>query len=1017
MGVKRESLVLGAVLAALAAVCANATGAEDANAMLARGACTAAQDRAAQMLEAAERGGADKAIADALALRTRIALDCRRADTPGVEQWIDRELALRIKLSGADSAAVAEVELQRIRRAGQLNHLDDASTQIQALMARATTSHWPPGLVARITDQQAAVHNMRAEAQPAYDAATRAIQLAREANDDATLMHALEDQAFALVRQRRGTEALVPIAEADAIAIKHFGANHRERFDTLRITAQAQRDAGNFGAAIDALEQSLVILRAQPEPDDRQIASALMVLGQTLKISGDREHAAARYEEALAADARAPDPGGRVRPVILHGLANLYRDRNEHERAIALYAEALPLFVAAYGAQSPQLAQILNNYGNALANVGRYDEAIALYRRALAIAEEHKSKDPGDYLPLANIAMVDVWQGRYVEAEAGFREVIPHLLSTAAGSEASTLFTRIGLAASLWGQKRYDDAFAAAVAAEQLRQAALRLAASRLGERQAINFQEYLRPSLDFVVAIAAASGKREHAERAWELAIAARDQVTSITAQRLAAARASADPALAPLWNAWREASTALAMAELAGEAASANVRDAQDKSDRAERALAAAMPQAGAISNAQIALDDLRNALPARTALIVFAGVQPRVASDFSATAAEEREPDVYAWVLPSARDRVRIVRIGTGEEIVRIVDAWNAAQSDPHVALAEVQRRGNEVREKIWAPLAASVSAKNLLIVPTGALHRIAWGALPDDARFLADSNYVFHALNHERELLAPALVDASPSQNLLAVADPLNGAAQPSSKRACAGESSPLPALPGARREAELLGALWHERFGADADATILEGSAATETRVRATANRADVLHFATHGLDLNGDCAASADTKLATRGFTLAADAPLDDKTPGASTTALMLAPGGGNGDDDGLLTAQEIAALDLSHTRWAVLAACATASGTTRHYEGLFGLARAFRLAGARTVITSLWPVEDAATAQWSEALYAARLGKRLDTAQAIAAAQRTVLAARRANGESTHPYYWAAFVASGDWR
>jgi CHAT domain-containing protein len=427
--------------------------------------------------------------------------------------------------------------------------------------------------------------------------------------------------------------------------------------------------------------------------------------------------------------------------------------------------------------------------------------------------------------------------------------------------------------------------------------------------------------------------------------------------------------------------------------------------------------MPQAGAISNAQIALGDLRKALPAKTALIVFAAVQPRVASDFSATAAEEREPDVYAWVLPSARDRVRIVRVGSGEEVVRLIDAWNAAQSDPHVALAEVNRRGKEAREKIWTPLAASVAAKNLFVVPAGALHRVAWAALPDDERYLADSDYVFHALNHERELLAPTLVDAAPSQSLVAIADPTGSVAPPAARRACAGETWPVAALPGARQEAARLDVLWHERFGADAEATILEGAAATETRVRAAANRADVLHFATHGLDLAGDCGAGAGPTIATRGFTLAADAPLDEKSPAASTTALMLAPGAGSGDDDGLLTAQEIAALDLSHTRWAVLAACATASGTTRHYEGLFGLARAFRLAGARTVITSLWPVEDAATAQWSEALYAARLGKRLDTAQALAAAQRAVLAARRAGGESTHPYYWAAFVASGDWR
>ena len=1016
MGGQRESLVWSAALAALALVCSPAFAAEDATSLLARGACTSAQLSAGLTLASAERGEADKAIADALALRTRIALDCRRPDTPDLDTWIARELTLRTQLSGADSAAVAQVKLQRIRRATQLNRIEEALTETRALTTQADASHWPPDLVARITDQLASLYNLRAEAQPAYDAATRAAALARDANDDATLMHALENQAFALVRQRRGAEALVPIAEADAIAIKHFGANHRERSDTLRITAQAQRDTGNFGAAIDAMEQSLAILRGQAEPDDRQIANALMVLGQTLKISGDRDHAAARYEEALAADARAPDPAGRVRPVILHGLANLYRDRNEHQRAIALYAQALPLFVEVYGAQSTMLAQVLNNYANALANAAQYAEAIGMYRRALAIAQESKSKDPGDYLPLANIAMIDVWQGRYVEAEAGFREVLPHLQSTAAGSEASTLFTRIGLAASLWGQKRYDDAFTAAVTAEQLRQAALRLAASRLGERQAINFQEYMRPSLDFVVAIAAASGKREHAERAWELAMAARDQVTSITAQRLAAARASADPALAPLWSAWRDASAALALAELGG-AAGSNVHDAQDNVDRAERALAAAMPQAGALSSAQIELGELRKALPAQTALIVFAMVQPRVPSDFSATEAEERAPDVYAWILSGAQAGVRIVRLGPGNEINHAIDAWNAAQSDPHVALAEVMRRGKSARARIWTPLAESISAKNVFVVPAGALHRVAWGALPDDARFLADADYVFHALNHERELLAPALAVAAPSQSLLAIADPSSASAPPASKRACADEPWPMAALPGARREAARLGVLWHEKYGAGADATILEGSAATETRVRAGANQADVLHFATHGLDVSGDCATPGAALVATRGFTLAADAPFDEKTPAASTTALMLAPGGGKGDDDGLLTAQEIAALDLSHTRWAVLAACATASGTTRHYEGLFGLARAFRLAGARTVITSLWPVEDAATAQWSEALYAARLGEGLDTAHALAAAQRSVLAARRARGESTHPYYWAAFVASGDWR
>ncbi len=166
-------------------------------------------------------------------------------------------------------------------------------------------------------------------------------------------------------------------------------ANAPARFASPR----EQRDAGNFGAAIDALEQSLVILRGRAEPDDRfgdrQCADGARADAEDLR----RSRACGRATKKRWPRTRTPDPAGRVRPVILHGLANLYRDRNEHQRAIALYAQALPLFVDLYGAQSTMLAQVLNNYGNALANAKQYAEGDALYRRALAIAEEGKSKD------------------------------------------------------------------------------------------------------------------------------------------------------------------------------------------------------------------------------------------------------------------------------------------------------------------------------------------------------------------------------------------------------------------------------------------------------------------------------------------------------------------------------------------------------------------------------------------------------------------------------------------------
>ena len=119
--------------------------------------------------------------------------------------------------------------------------------------------------------------------------------------------------------------------------------------------------------------------------------------------------------------------------------------------------------------------------------------------------------------------------------------------------------------------------------------------------------------------------------------------------------------------------------------------------------------------------------------------------------------------------------------------------------------------------------------------------------------------------------------------------------------------------------------------------------------------------------------------------------------------------------DDGFLTAGEIADLDLSRADWAVLSACETGLAEPGAVEAVQGLHRAFRRAGVRAVVLSLWSVDDAATAAWMGALYTARFGEGLGTAAAVRAAHRSILDARRAAGRPTHPFYWAGFVASGD--
>ena len=109
--------------------------------------------------------------------------------------------------------------------------------------------------------------------------------------------------------------------------------------------------------------------------------------------------------------------------------------------------------------------------------------------------------------------------------------------------------------------------------------------------------------------------------------------------------------------------------------------------------------------------------------------------------------------------------------------------------------------------------------------------------------------------------------------------------------------------------------------------------------------------------------------------------------------------------------------MDLNGVEWAVLSACDTGVGQIKSGEGVFGLRRAFQIAGAHTVIMSLWPVDDQSTRKWMQTLYAGRYQRHLTTAQAVHQASLSALRERRAAGSETQPFYWAAFVAQGDWR
>jgi CHAT domain-containing protein len=207
--------------------------------------------------------------------------------------------------------------------------------------------------------------------------------------------------------------------------------------------------------------------------------------------------------------------------------------------------------------------------------------------------------------------------------------------------------------------------------------------------------------------------------------------------------------------------------------------------------------------------------------------------------------------------------------------------------------------------------------------------------------------------------------------------------------------------------------------ADQKELALLGPAASETSFKAAAPGRQILHIATHGFFLGENCASILERGIG--GPNQGQLALIHGENPlllsGLALAGANHRDAAGPDEDDGVLTAEEIAALDLTGVEWAVLSACETGVGSVRTGEGVFGLRRAFQVAGVRTLIMSLWAVDDAASREWMGGLYENRFAKGLSTADAVHETSLESLLARRSAGESTHPFFWAGFIASGDWR
>jgi len=173
-----------------------------------------------------------------------------------------------------------------------------------------------------------------------------------------------------------------------------------------------------------------------------------------------------------------------------------------------------------------------------------------------------------------------------------------------------------------------------------------------------------------------------------------------------------------------------------------------------------------------------------------------------------------------------------------------------------------------------------------------------------------------------------------------------------------------------------------------EGSFYQREAATETTVKQLPLAAQVIAFSTHGL-ISGELSGLAEPALVLT--------PPDQPTE----------------EDDGLLTASEIARLGMN-ADWVILSACNTASDDGKGGQGLSGLARAFFYAGSRTLLVSHWPVASQATTTLTEAMFKAAND---NPAAGKAAALQSAMLSLADNENTAHPALWAPFVVVGEGR
>ena len=751
------------------------------------------------------------------------------------------------------------------------------------------------------------------------------------------------------------------------------------------------------------LNQALEVEEKALGPDHLWVATTLRDLTVLHWLRKDYTQAEKDGRRALEIFKKAGTPDPLDVSDILNLLGALRTAQDDFAGAEQYYKQALAIMEKVLGPDNPELTWILNNLGVTARETKDYIAARQYYERALALTEKRFGPDSAESATiLANIANIYRAQGNYPKALELHLSALKVFERVASLSHQNRTLANIALDYAVGGDLAKAIEFETRMEAVNEEEITLNLAIGSEREKLAYlqgpqGTSERTNRTISFHLQYAA---NDPAAARTAALVILQRKgRVLDAMADTLHALRQRANPQDQKLLDELNETTGEIARLALNGPEKLAPEAYHQKLSELAERKekLESKISQSNAEFRAdtrKVSLEAVQAAIPQQAVLLEFTTYRP-----FYVRAETETEQ------FGAPRYAVYLVRrdgppVGFDLGEASVIDAqildFRKALRDP--ARSDVKQLGEKLYGRIMKPLAPQLGlTRDLLISPDGQLDLMPFEALRDSQGFLVE-HYSISYLSSGRDLLRMEVPRASRSEPVI-IADPafstrLADAASghsvaTSQVRGPAGAQAAVltglyfTPLPGTRAEAYSIRQLFP-------NALVLAGPRATKAAVEQV-SAPSILHIATHGFFL--DASAPTENPLLRSGLAFR----------GANLHS--------SDGEVGVLIALEASTLNLWGTKLVTLSACDTGLGEVKNGEGVYGLRRAFFLAGAESVVMSLWPVSDYATRSMMTDYYR-ELRRGAGRADGLRAVQ---LATMHRKGQE-HPYYWASFILAGEW-